>query len=93
MSDSTTAPVAETRDRRRPPNPGRRGRLHEDAKTIVVQTVTRVPHAKFGKDHQAAPQVLRATMKRASAEGEPSASRDPSLSKLKRWKLVEVLKH
>ena len=61
-------------------------------KTIVVRTVTRVPHRKFGK--------IVKQMKRFYAHDEDNQAKTGDivrimetrpLSKLKRWRLVEVL--
>src|SRR4051812_25733857 len=62
-------------------------------KTIVVRTITRVPHPKFGK--------IVKQKKKFYAHDEESKARmgdtvrimeTRPLSKLKRWRLVEVLK-
>ena len=61
-------------------------------KTIVVRTVTRVPHRKFGK--------IVKQMKKFYAHDEANAAKPGDtvrimetrpLSKLKRWRLVEVV--
>jgi small subunit ribosomal protein S17 len=61
-------------------------------KTIVVRSVTRVPHARFGK--------IVKQMKKFYAHDEENKARmgdrvrimeTRPLSKLKRWRLVEVL--
>jgi small subunit ribosomal protein S17 len=61
-------------------------------KTIVVRTVTRVPHAKFGK--------IVKQMKKFYAHDEENKAKQGDtvrimetrpLSKLKRWRLVEVV--
>ena len=61
-------------------------------KTIVVRTVTRVPHPKFGK--------IVKQMKRFYAHDEENQAKTGDmvrimetrpLSKLKRWRLVEVI--
>ena len=61
-------------------------------KTIVVRTVTRVPHAKFGK--------IVKQMRKFYAHDEENKARTGDtvrimetrpLSKLKRWRLVEVV--
>ena len=61
-------------------------------KTIVVRTVTRVPHAKFGK--------IVKQMKKFYAHDEENKAKAGDtvrimetrpLSKLKRWRLVEVV--
>ena len=61
-------------------------------KTIVVRTVTRVPHAKFGK-------IVKQQKKfYVHDEGNKAKSGDTvrimetrPLSKLKRWRLVEIV--
>ncbi len=61
-------------------------------KTIVVRTVTRVPHAKFGK--------IVKQKKKFYAHDEENKAKDGDtvrimetrpMSKLKRWRLVEVV--
>ena len=63
------------------------------AKTAVVETVTRVPHAKFGK--------IVKQVKRFYAHDEEGKAQvgdtvriaeTRPLSKLKRWRLVEIIK-
>jgi len=63
-------------------------------KTAVVETTTRVPHAKFGK-------IIK-QVKRFYAHDEEGKAQvgdtvriteTRPLSKLKRWRLVEVVKH
>jgi small subunit ribosomal protein S17 len=63
-------------------------------KTIVVETTTRVPHARFGK--------ITKQVKRFHAHDEEGTAQvgdtvriveTRPLSKLKRWRLVEVVKH
>ena len=61
-------------------------------KTIVVRTVTRVPHAKFGK-------IVKQKKKFYAHDEESKAKTGDTvrimetrpLSKLKRWRLVEVM--
>jgi small subunit ribosomal protein S17 len=64
------------------------------SKTAVVETVTRVPHAKFGK--------IVKQVKRFYAHDEEGKAQigdtvriaeTRPLSKLKRWRLVEIIKH
>ena len=65
----------------------------EMKKTIVVRTVTRVPHAKFGK-------IVKQKKKFYAHDEESKAKLGDTvrimetrpLSKLKRWRLVEVVK-
>ena len=63
-------------------------------KTAIVETTTRVPHAKFGK--------IVKQVKRFYAHDEEGKTRlvdtvriaeTRPLSKLKRWRLVEIIKH
>ena len=64
------------------------------AKTAVVETVTRVPHAKFGK-------IVKQVKKFYAHDEEGKAqvgdtvriTETRPLSKLKRWRLVEIIKH
>jgi small subunit ribosomal protein S17 len=63
-------------------------------KTAVVETVTRVPHAKFGK-------IIKQVKKFYAHDEESKAqvgdtvriTETRPLSKTKRWRLVEILKH
>jgi small subunit ribosomal protein S17 len=63
-------------------------------KTVIVKTVTRVPHARFGK-------IVKQVKKFYVHDEEGKAqigdvvriSETRPLSKLKRWRLVEILKH
>ena len=64
------------------------------AKTIVVETVTRVPHPKFRK-------IVKHSKKFYAHDEDSKAQvgdlvrimETRPLSKLKRWRLIEVLKH
>jgi len=63
-------------------------------KTVIVKTVTRVPHAKFGK-------IVKQVKKfyvhdedgKAQVGDTVRITETRPLSKLKRWRLVEILKH
>jgi small subunit ribosomal protein S17 len=63
-------------------------------KTAVVETTTRVPHAKFGK-------IIKQVKRFYAHDEEGKAQTGDTvriaetrpLSKLKRWRLVEILKH
>src|SRR3954453_723016 len=79
---------------RRPPRKTRTGQVISSgmSKTIVVRSVTRVPHRKFGK--------IVKQMKKFYAHDEENKAKTGDivrimetrpLSKLKRWRLVEVL--
>lgn len=63
-------------------------------KTVIVETTTRVPHARFGK--------ITKQVKRFYAHDEEGKAQlgdtvriaeTRPLSKLKRWRLVEIVKH
>lgn len=64
------------------------------AKTAVVKTVTRVPHPKFGK-------IVKHVKKFYAHDEEGKAqvgdtvriAETRPLSKLKRWRLIEIIKH
>ncbi len=95
MSDDTTTATAETpaaRNLRKE----RVGQVVSTkmSKTVVVETTTRVPHAKFGK-------IIK-QVKRFYAHDEEAKAQvgdtvriteTRPLSKLKRWRLVEIIKH
>ena len=63
-------------------------------KTVIVETTTRVPHPKFGK--------IMKQIKRFHVHDEASTAQigdtvrimeTRPISKMKRWRLVEVIKH
>ena len=61
-------------------------------KTIVVRTVTRVPHRKFGKIvKQMKRFYVHDEQNQAKAGGTVRIMETRPLSKLKRWRLVEVV--
>ncbi len=63
-------------------------------KTIVVRTVTRVPHQKFGKIIKHVKKFYVHDEKNEAKVGDRvSIMETRPLSRLKRWRLVEVLKH
>ncbi len=90
-TDTTTAPV---------PARGIRkslvGEVVSDKmdKTVVVRTVSRVPHPRFGK-------IVKQTAKFHAHDEKNEAklgdkvliTETRPLSRLKRWRLVEILKH
>ena len=72
------------------------GEVVSDAmdKTIVVKTITRVPHPKFGKIIKRATKFHAHDEKNEAKVGDRvSIMETRPLSRLKRWRLVEVLKH
>jgi small subunit ribosomal protein S17 len=87
-------PTAETAEAKRATRKTRTGEVISSGmnKTIVVQTVTRVPHAKFGK-------IVKQKKKFYAHDEENKAKTGDTvrimetrpLSKLKRWRLVDVV--
>lgn len=62
------------------------------AKTLVVETVTRVPHAKFGKIVKQFKKFYVHDEKSEAKVGDRVRIEETRpLSKLKRWRLVEIL--
>ncbi|MBC7855424.1 MAG: 30S ribosomal protein S17 [Pirellulaceae bacterium] len=97
MSENETTPTPEPAgDAGRARRKTRVGVVVSDkmTKTIVVSVVRRVPHPKFGK-------IIKKTTKLYAADDKEEAKTGDRvkviecrpLSKLKRWRLVEVLKH
>jgi len=63
-------------------------------KTIVVRSVTRVPHPKFGKIMKHVTKFHAHDEKNEAQLGDSVSNMETRpLSKTKRWRLVEVLKH
>ncbi|MEI6279882.1 MAG: 30S ribosomal protein S17 [Verrucomicrobiae bacterium] len=63
-------------------------------KTIVVRTVTRVPHPKFGKITKHIAKFHAHDEKNEAKVGDRVSIKETRpLSRLKRWRLVEILKH
>jgi small subunit ribosomal protein S17 len=61
-------------------------------KTIVVRTITRVPHAKFGKIVKQAKKFYAHDEKSQAKPGDTVRIMETRpMSKLKRWRLVEVV--
>src|SRR5262245_1736225 len=72
------------------------GEVVSDAmdKTVVVRTVTRVPHQKFGKIVKHVKKFYVHDEKNEAKVGDRvSIMESRPLSRLKRWRLIEVLKH
>ena len=94
LEESTAQPPPLPPRFTRPPRKTRVGEVVSDRmnKTIVVQTVTRVPHPRFGK-------IVKQRRKFYAHDEENKAKTGDTvrimetrpLSKLKRWRLVEVL--
>lgn len=97
MSETTPSPATQTAPvRERNLRKTRVGEVVSDKgdKTIVVKVVTRVPHPRFRKI------VKQSTKFHAHDENNEAKPGDRvsiaecrPLSRLKRWRLVEVLKH
>ncbi len=63
-------------------------------KTIVVKTITRVPHPLFGKIIKQVKKVHVHDEKNEAKIGDRvSIMETRPLSRLKRWRLVEVIRH
>ena len=90
--ETPSAPARDKRNLRKT----RVGEVVSDAmdKTIVVRTVTRVPHQKFGKIVKHVKKFYVHDEKNEAKVGDRvSIMESRPLSRLKRWRLVEVLKH
>jgi small subunit ribosomal protein S17 len=93
-SSTSTTTSRSTSDAKRATRKTRTGEVISSGmnKTIVVRTVTRVPHAKFGK-------IVKQKKKFYAHDEENKAKTGDTvrimetrpLSKLKRWRLVEVV--
>jgi small subunit ribosomal protein S17 len=63
-------------------------------KTVVVRTVSRVPHPRFGKIIKQTAKFHAHDEKNEAKNGDKvRIAETRPLSKTKRWRLVEVLKH
>jgi small subunit ribosomal protein S17 len=90
------APASESAQARRNLRKTRVGEVvsHAMNKTIVVRTVTRVPHQKFGKIVKHVKNFYVHDEKNEAKVGDRvSIMESRPLSRLKRWRLVEVLGH
>jgi len=95
MSENQTQ-SAEAATQSRPLRKTRVGQVvsNKADKTAVVETVTRVPHARFGK-------IVKQIKKYHAHDEENTAQVGDTvrimetrpISKLKRWRIVEILKH
>jgi small subunit ribosomal protein S17 len=92
----TPAPPAVSAEAKRNLRKTRVGEVVSDSmdKTIVVRTVTRVPHQKFGKIVKHVKKFYVHDEKNEAKVGDRvSIMESRPLSRLKRWRLVEILKH
>ena len=63
-------------------------------KTVVVRTVSRVPHPRFGKIVKHTAKFHAHDEKNEAKTGDKVRIMETRpLSKMKRWRLVEILKH
>ena len=95
MSETVTTPATPAA-RDRSLRKTRVGEVVSDAmdKTIVVRTVTRVPHPKFGKITKHVSKFHAHDEKNEAKIGDRvSIMETRPLSRQKRWRLVEILKH
>jgi len=96
MSEDTTTTTAVAPARDRALRKTRVGEVVSDKmdKTIVVRTVSRVPHPKFGKITKQISKFHAHDEKNEAKIGDRvSIMETRPLSRLKRWRLVEILKH
>jgi small subunit ribosomal protein S17 len=92
----TPTPPAVSTEAKRNLRKTRVGQVVSDSmdKTIVVRTVTRVPHQKFGKIVKHVKKFYVHDEKNEAKVGDRvSIMESRPLSRLKRWRLVEILKH
>jgi len=92
MSEESAQPKKEGRTTRKQ----RVGLVVSDSmdKTITVSVVRRVPHPKFGKIIKKTTKLYAHDEKSEAKSGDRVRIQEcRPLSKLKRWNLVEVLKH
>jgi len=95
-TDNPLQPADQTLPPTRPLRKIRVGKVVSDKmqKTLVVKIVTRVPHAAFGKIVKQIKKLYVHDEKNEAKVGDRvSIMETRPLSKLKRWRLVEVLKH
>jgi len=98
MTDiATAAPATEVQEP--PARHLRKSRIGEVTaakmkKTVIVETITRVPHAKFGKIvKQVTKFYVHDEEGKAQVGDVVRITETRPVSKLKRWRLVEILKH
>jgi small subunit ribosomal protein S17 len=99
MSEETTTTVDSTPATEAAPTGIRKERIGQVVstkmhKTIIVEIITRVPHAKYGKIVKKRKRFYAHDEKEQAQDGDVVRIEETRpLSKLKRWRLVEVLKH
>jgi len=96
MTEAPTAPAHQSKTPKRHLRKTRVGQVvsNKMEKTIVVAVVRRVPHAKFGKIVKRTKKLYAHDEQNQCAIGDlVRVEETKPLSRLKRWQLVEVLKH
>ena len=97
MNDTlTTSPAEIAADTSRGLRKTRVGEVISDKmdKTIVVKTITRVPHPLFGKIVKQVKKFHVHDEKNEAKVGDRvSIAETRPLSRLKRWRLIEVIRH
>lgn len=95
-TETSASTTTETVERARALRKTRVGKVvsNKMAKTAVVETVTRVPHPKFGKIIKHSKRFYVHDEDNTAQVGDVVEIMETRpLSKLKRWRLVSVLKH
>ena len=93
-TESSTSEITSTTEQKRGTRKTRTGEVISSGmnKTIVVQSVTRVPHAKFGKIVKQKKKFYAHDEENKARTGDTVRIMETRpLSKLKRWRLVDVV--
>jgi small subunit ribosomal protein S17 len=96
MNDTASTPNAAPSEESRGLRKTRVGEVISDKmdKTVVVKTVTRVPHPLFGKIVKQVKKFHVHDEKNEAKVGDRvSIMETRPISRLKRWRLVEVIRH
>lgn len=96
MNDTASTPNAAPAEESRGLRKTRVGEVISDKmdKTVVVKTVTRVPHPLFGKIVKQVKKFHVHDEKNEAKVGDRvSIMETRPISRLKRWRLVEVIRH
>ena len=96
MNDTASTPNAAPSEESRGLRKTRDGEVISDKmdKTVVVKTVTRVPHPLFGKIVKQVKKFHVHDEKNEAKVGDRvSIMETRPISRLKRWRLVEVIRH
>jgi small subunit ribosomal protein S17 len=96
MNDTATTSAPQSDSETRALRKTRVGEVISDKmdKTVVVKAITRVPHPKFGKIIKQVKKFHVHDEKNEAKVGDRvSIMETRPLSRLKRWRLVEVIRH